>query len=400
VETKADQSTKQVERGTFSSRAGFDVQTGSETRQSQTYNPNLAAKPGSVIPAATTGLPAGLQAEPVTSVGNRGSFGPKAGVGIDAAGVAELAYTAATGASNRHGLNREQAAEVLRQASRSVSAQSSDRGVKAAAEDFTARLDRGFTVQEARSTEAALRNSATEGRELSRSAQNQARHDLDTWVQAYAAGQGIGAMALADIRQTDPARFRGLVEEAHAAWAASGEGQSHLTQGGAIAPPRAADDVFSQGISDRNQLLTEGGSELDSRHAAHAQYVNGQQPAAPRSTPDLKPVIGQVSADEQAAFRQYQSSEAGQKYQAGVALLASQAVRDEHGPLAPLRTALGIMAPKSPEEVMDRIHHLAAADPAVRDQIEHLGGSQQPSERQIKGVGEFVESRAKLVERE
>jgi hypothetical protein len=128
--------------------------------------------------------------------------------------------------------------------------------------------------------------------------------------------------------------------------------------------------------------------------------VNGQQPAAPRSTPDLKPVVGQVSADEQAAFRQYQSSEAGQKYQAGVALLASQAVRDEHGPLAPLRTALGIMVPKSPEEVMDRIHHIAAADPTVRAQIEHLGGSQQPTERQIQGVAEFVESRAKVMERE
>lgn len=399
VETKADQSTKQVERGTFSSRAGFDVQTGAETRQSQTHNPNLVTKPGSAIPAATTGLPAGLQAEPVTSVGNRGSFGPKAGVGIDAAGVAELAYTAATGASNRHGLNREQAAEVLRQASRLVTAQSSDRGVKAAAEDFTARLDRGFTVQEARSTEAALRNTATAGRELSRSAQNLARHDLDTWVQAYAARQGIGAMALADIRQTDPARFRGLVEEAHAAWAASGEGQSQITQGGAITPPRAADDVFSQGISDRNQLLTEGGSELDTRHAAHEQYLNGQQAAAPRSAPDLKPVIGQVSADEQASFRQYQSSEAGQKYQAGVALLASQAVRDEHGPLAPLRTALGIMAPKSPDEVMERIHHVAAADPTVRAQIEHLGGSQQPTERQIKGVAEYIELRSKETDR-
>lgn len=399
VETKADQSTKQVERGTFSSRAGFDVQTGAETRQSQTHNPNLVTKPGSAIPAATTGLPAGLQAEPVTSVGNRGSFGPKAGVGIDAAGVAELAYTAATGASNRHGLNREQAAEVLRQASHSVTAQSSDRGVQAAAEDFTARLDRGFTVQEARSTEAALRNTATEGRELSRSAQNLARHDLDTWVQAYAAGQGIGAMALADIRQTDPARFRRLVEEAHAAWAASGEGQSQITQGGAIAPPRAADNVFSQGVSDRNRLLTEGGAELDTRHAAHEQYLKGQQAAAPRSAPDLKPVIGQVSADEQAAFRQYQSSEAGQKYQAGVALLAGQAVRDEHGPLAPLRTALGIMAPKSPDEVMERIHHVAAADPTVRAQIEHLGGSQQPTERQIKGVAEYIELRSKETDR-
>jgi hypothetical protein len=400
VETKAEELTRQAERGQFASRAGFDAQAGTVGSQSQTHNPNLATKPGAVVPSAAPGLPSGLQAEPVTSVGNRGSFGPKAGVGIDAAGVAELAYTAATGASNRHGLNREQAAEVLRQASRSVTAQSSDRGVKAAAEDFTARLDRGFTVQEARGTEAALRNSATEGRELSRSAQNQSRHDLDTWVQAYAAGQGIGATALADIRQTDPARFRGLVEEAHAAWAASGEGQSHISQGGAIAQPHAADDVFSQGISDRNQLLTEGGSELDTRHAAHAQYVNGQQPAAPRSTPDLKPVVGQVSADEQAAFRQYQSSEAGQKYQAGVALLASQAVRDEHGPLAPLRTALGIMVPKSPEEVMDRIHHIAAADPTVRAQIEHLGGSQQPTERQIQGVAEFVESRAKVMERE
>ena len=399
VETKADKSTKQVERGTFSSRAGFDVQTGAETRQSQTHNPNLATKPGSAIPAATTGLPAGLQAEPVTSVGNRGSFGPKAGVGIDAAGVAELAYTAATGASNRHGLNREQAAEVLRQASRSVTAQSSDRGVKAAAEDFTARLDRGFTVQEARSTEAALRNTATEGRELSRSAQNQARHDLDTWVQAYAAGQGIGAMALADIRQTDPARFRGLVEEAQAAWAVSGEGQSQITQGGTIAPPRSASDVFSQGVSDRNRLLTEGGEELDTRHAAHEQYLKGQQTAAPRSAPDLKPVIGQVSAGEQAAFRQYQSSEAGQKYQAGVALLASQAVRDGHGPLAPLRTALGIMAPKSPDEVMERIHHVAAADPTVRAQIEHLGGSQQPTEHQIKGVAEYIELRSKETDR-
>ena len=399
VETKADKSTKQVERGTFSSRAGFDVQTGAETRQSQTHNPNLATKPGSGIPAATTGLPAGLQAEPVTSVGNRGSFGPKAGVGIDAAGVAELAYTAATGASNRHGLNREQAAEVLRQASRSVTAQSSDRGVKAAAEDFTARLDRGFTVQEARSTEAALRNTATEGRELSRSAQNQARHDLDTWVQAYAAGQGIGAMALADIRQTDPARFRGLVEEAQAAWAVSGEGQSQITQGGTISAPRAQNEVFRQGVGDRNRLLSEGWSELDTRHAAHEQYVQERQPASPGSAPDLKPTIARVSADEQAAFRQYQSSEAGQKYQAGVAILASQAVKDEHGPLAPLRTALGILAPKSPEEVMDRIHHLAAADPTVRAQIEHLGATQHPSERQIKGVAEYIEARAAATER-
>ena len=399
VETKADKSTKQVERGTFSSRAGFDVQTGAETRQSQTHNPNLATKPGSAIPAATTGLPAGLQAEPVTSVGNRGSFGPKAGVGIDAAGVAELAYTAATGASNRHGLNREQAAEVLRQASRSVTAQSSDRGVKAAAEDFTARLDRGFTVQEARSTEAALRNTATEGRELSRSAQNQARHDLDTWVQAYAAGQGIGAMALADIRQTDPARFRGLVEEAQAAWAVSGEGQSQITQGGTISAPRAQNEVFRQGVGDRNRLLSEGWSELDTRHAAHEQYVQERQPASPGSAPDLKPTIARVSADEQAAFRQYQSSEAGQKYQAGVAILASQAVKDEHGPLAPLRTALGILAPKSPEEVMDRIHHLAAADPTVRAQIEHLGATQHPSERQIKGVAEYIEARAAATER-
>jgi hypothetical protein len=105
-----------------------------------------------------------------------------------------------------------------------------------------------------------------------------------------------------------------------------------------------------------------------------------------------------VSADEQAAFSQYQSSKAGQQYQAGVAILASQAVKDEHGPLAPLRTALGILAPKSPEEVMDRIHHLAAADPTVRAQIEHLGATQQPSERQIKGVAEFIEARAKTVQ--
>jgi hypothetical protein len=400
TETKADESTKQVERGTFSSRAGFDVQTGIDASQSQTHNPNLATKPGGVVPSAAPGLPPGLQAEPVTNMGKRGGFGPKAGVGIDAAGVAELAYTAATGASNRHGLNREQAAEVLRQASRSVTAQSGDRGVKAAAEDFTARLDRGFTVQEARSTEAALRDAATEGRELSHSAQDQARHDLDTWVQAYAAGQGIGATALADIRQTDPARFRGLVEEAHAAWAASGEGQAHITQGGAIAPPRPADEVFSQGISDRNRLLTAGGAELDTRHAAHEQYVTGQQPAAPRSSPALgKPIIASVGAEEQAAFRQYQSSGAGQKYQAGVALLASQAVRDEHGPLAPLRTALGIMAPKSPHEVMERIHHLAAADPTIRAQVEHLGGTQQPTERQIKGVVEYIELRTKEMDR-
>jgi hypothetical protein len=74
-------------------------------------------------------------------------------------------------------------------------------------------------------------------------------------------------------------------------------------------------------------------------------------------------------------------------------------VKDEHGPLAPLRTALGILAPKSPEEVMDRIHHLAAADPTVRAQIEHLGATQQPSERQIKGVAEYIETRAAASER-
>jgi hypothetical protein len=192
-------------------------------------------------------------------VGNRGSFGPKAGVGIDAAGVAELAYTAATGASNRHGLNREQAAEVLRQASRSVSAQSGDRGVKSAAEDFTARLDRGFTVQEARSTEAALRNTRH-----GRARTIPFRPGPGTPRPGYL-GAGLRCRpghrryaALADIRQTDPARFRGLVEEAHAAWAASGEGQSQITQGGAIAPPRATDDVFSQGIGDRNQLADGG----------------------------------------------------------------------------------------------------------------------------------------------
>jgi hypothetical protein len=121
---------------------------------------------------------------------------------------------------------------VLRQASRSLSAQSGDRGVKAAAEDFTARLDRGFTVQEARSMEASLRDAPTESRERSLSAQDQSRHDLDTWVQAYAAGQGIGPAALADIRQTDPTRFRTLVNEARAAWTASGEGTAHLTQDG------------------------------------------------------------------------------------------------------------------------------------------------------------------------
>jgi hypothetical protein len=216
-------------------------------------------------------------------------------------------------------------------------------------------------------------------------------------VQAYAAGQGIGAAALADIRQTDPAKFRTLVNEARAAWEASGEGQAHLTQDGAITAPRTADDVFAQGVGDRNRLLTEGWSELDTRHAAHEQYVQGRQPASPGSTPDLKPAISQVSADEQTVFSQYQSTKAGQQYQAGVAILASQAIKDEHGPLAPLRTALGILAPKSPEEVMDRIHQLAATDPTLRAQIEHLGGTQQPSERQIKGVAEFIEARSKTI---
>jgi conjugal transfer mating pair stabilization protein TraG len=283
VESRAEERTAQKEQAAFKSGAGFDAQAGTVGGRSQTHNPNLATKPGgtSLVP----GLPTSMQPEPVTTVGERGAFGPKAGIGIDAAGVAELAYTAATGANNRFGFNREQAAEVLRQASRSVSAQSGDRGVRSAAEDFSARLDRGFTVQEARSMEGALRDSATQGRELGRSAQHQARHDLDTWVQAYAAGQGIGAAALADIRQTDPARFRSLVNEARAAWEASGEGQAHLTQDGTIAPPRAADDVFAQGVGDRNRLLTEGWSELDTRHAAHEQYVQGRQPASPRSAP-------------------------------------------------------------------------------------------------------------------
>lgn len=396
TESRAEERTSQKEQAAFKSGAGFDAQAGTVGGRSQTHNPNLTGRPSAVMP--TTGIPDGLQPEPVTSVGTRGAFGPRAGIGIDAAGVAELAYTAASGASNRYGLNREQAAEVLRQASRSVSAQSGDRGVRAAAEDFSARLDRGFTVQEAWSMEGALRDGATEGRELGLSAQDQARHDLDTWVQAYAAGKGIGAAALADIRQTDPARFRALVNEARTAWEATGEGQAHITQDGAITAPRAVDDVFAQGVGDRNRLLTEGWSELDTRHAAHEGYVKGQQPAAPGSAPDLKPTIARVSADEQAAFRQYQASEAGQKYQAGVALLASQAVRDEHGPLAPLRSALGILAPKSPEEVMERIHHLSAADPTVRAQIEHLGGRQQPTERQIKGVAEFIEARAKATE--
>ncbi|MEW5788310.1 MAG: conjugal transfer protein TraG N-terminal domain-containing protein [Pseudomonadota bacterium] len=397
VEMRAEELTRQAERGQVTSRAGFDAQAGTVGSQSQTHNPNLIPKPGGTLPAQ--GVPAGLQPEPVTSVGTRGAFGPRAGVGIDAAGVAELAYTAATGASNRYGLNREQAAEVLRQASRSVSAQTGDHGVKSSAEDFTARLDRGFTVLEARSMEASLRDAASESRERSLSSQDQSRHDLDTWVQSHAAGQGIGPAALADIRQTDPARFRALVNEARSAWEASGEGQSHLAQGSSISAPRAPDEVFSQGVGDRNRLLAEGWSELDTRHAAHERYVQGRQPASPGSAPDLKPIIARVSTDEQAAFRQYQSSEAGQKYQAGVAILASQAVRDEHGPLAPLRTALGILAPKSPEEVMERIHHLAAADPNVRAQIEHLGATQQPSERQIKGVAEYIEARAAAVER-
>ncbi len=47
------------------------------------------------------------------------------------------------------------------------------------------------------------------------------------------------------------------------------------------------------------------------------------------------------------------------------------------------------MAPKSPDGVMERLHHLAAADPTVRAQIEHLGGSQQRTVRQIKGVAEY-----------
>jgi hypothetical protein len=271
--------------------------------------------------------------------------------------------------------------------------------VKSSAEDFTARLDRGFTVQEARSMEASLRDAASESRERSLSAQDLSRHDLDTWVQAYAAGQGIGPAALTDIRQTDPSRFRALVNEARAAWTASGEGTAHLTQDGSITAPRAPDEVLGQGVGDRNRLLTEGWSELDTRHAAHEQYVQGRQPASPGSAPDLKPTIARVSADEQAAFRQYQASDAGQKYQAGVAILASQTVKDEHGPLAPLRSALGILAPKSPEEVMDRIHHVAAADPTVRAQIEHLGATQQPSERQIKGVAEYIETRATASER-
>lgn len=396
TESRAEVRTAQKEQAAFKSGASFDAQAGTVGARSQTHNPNITGKPSVVM--STPGVPDGLQPEPVTTVGTRGAYGPKAGIGIDAAGVAELAYTAATGASNRYGLNREQSAEVLRQASRSVSAQSGDRGVKSAAEDFTARLDRGFTVQEARSMEGALRDSATDGRELGRSAQDQARHDLDTWVQAYAAGKGIGAAPLADIRQTDPARFRSLVNEARAAWEASGEGQAHISQDGAITAPRAVDDVFTQGVGDRNRLLTEGWSELGTRHAAHEQYVQGRQPAAPGSALDLKPVITQVSADEQVAFRQYQSSESGQKYQAGVALLASQAVRDEHGPLAPLRSALGILTPKSPEEVMERIHHLAASDPTVRAQIQNLGSTQRPTERQIKGVAEFIEARAKAIQ--
>jgi hypothetical protein len=271
--------------------------------------------------------------------------------------------------------------------------------MKAAGEEFTARLDRGFTVQEARSMETSLRDAASESREQSLSAQDQSRHDLDTWVQAYAAGQGIGPAALADIRQTDPARFRTLVNEARAAWTASGESTAHLAQNGSITAPQAPDEVFSQGVGDRNRLLTEGWSELDTRHAAHEQYVRGRQPASPGSAPDLNPTMARVSGDEQAAFRQYQVSNAGQKYQAGVAILASQAVKDEHGPLAPLRTALGILTPKSPEEVMERIHHLAAADPTVRTQIEHLGSTQQPTERQIKGVAEYIEARAAAAER-
>jgi hypothetical protein len=393
TEIRAEERTAQKEQAAFKSGVAFDAQAGTVGSQSQTHNPNLIPKPGSALPAQ--GVPAGLQPVPITTVGTRGAYGPKAGIGVDSAGVAELAYTAATGASNRYGLNREQSAEVLRQASRSVSAQSGNRGVKAAAEDFTARLDRGFTVQEARGIEGALRDSATEAQELGRSAQDQSRHDLDTWVQSYAAGKGIGAEALADIRQTDPTRFRTLVNEARAAWETSGEGQSHITQDSAITAPRAVDDVFAQGVGDRNSLLTEGWSELDTRHAAHEQYVRERQPASPNSAPDLKPTMARVSADEQAAFRQYQFSNAGQQYQAGVAILANQAVKDEHGPLAPLRTALGILAPKSPEEVMEHIHHVAAADPAVRTQLEHLGGTQRPTERQIKGVAEFIETRAK-----
>jgi hypothetical protein len=70
-------------------------------------------------------------------------------------------------------------------------------------------------------------------------------------VQAYAAGQGIGPAALADIRQTDPARFRALVNEARAAWAASGEGQSQITQDGAIgaASCRMKSSVRESGIA-------------------------------------------------------------------------------------------------------------------------------------------------------
>ena len=247
--------------------------------------------------------------------------------------------------------------------------------------------------------EASLRDAATESREHSRTTQDQAHHDLDTWVQAYAAGQGIGAAALADIRQTDPARFRALANAARSAWEASGEGQSHSNQEGTIAPPQSVDEVFGQGVGDRNRLLTGGWAELDTRHGAHEQYLRGRQPAPPDSAPNLKPVIAQVGSEEQATFSQYRASEAGQKYQAGVALLANRAVREEHGPLAPLRTALGILVPKSPEEVMERINLLAATDPTVRTQIEHLGSMQQPTERQIKGVAEYLEVRAKGMEK-
>ena len=138
----------------------------------------------------------------------------------------------------------------------------------------------------------ALRDSATEG--LGAGPFRPGPGSATTWTpgcRPTRPAKGIGAAALADIRQTDPTRFRALVNEARAAWEASGEGQAHITQDGAITAPSAGRRLHTGG-RDRNRLLTEGWSELDTRHATHEQYVGaatGIARISPRSQTHHRP---------------------------------------------------------------------------------------------------------------
>jgi conjugal transfer mating pair stabilization protein TraG len=332
-----------------------------------------SSNPSNLPVAADQVPPQESKAGPIS--GNKGA-GFRGGFAADATSAQAIIDTATNKSGSVDQKSQQHAANIVMSAVNDVMKNTTDSGVRGAAQSFASDFQKAVRASDQQS--AAVQRESTAGNTKQQGTSNQIGGSLSMGapvakqLMSMAGGDPGAALKLAQ----DPQALAQATQTAASELKGSSAGAAILGSGGASAP-RTAGSVESQGNADVSKLSGKARGAAAIANNENKSAVAAKQPASPMSSPDTSAATAGYSSTAGAAYSAYQSLSGDTSFAKGTTDVAAALYgAEQKGAGTVMANAFGFTSGySSPQAYEQALTQAAASSPKLASTLQQIGSS-------------------------